>query len=99
RILLFGFFLAFSNRGSRRGSAGTGLAHWGGRLLAILAVYRAQCVTSLKAERVRSSWRRAWILIACFCFAALAPISLRSQTPSHISPGHSVEAKRLYQTG
>ena len=79
--------------------AGTGLANWGWRLLAIFAVYQAQCVRSHKAERVRSALRCAWILTACVSFVAFAPVSLRSQTSSHTPASHSVKAKKLYQTG
>jgi len=92
-------FLMFPGRGSRRGLAGAGLANWGWPLLRMFAVYCAQCLKSRETDGVRPPWRRAWTAITCLCFVALAPVTLRSQTPSKAPASHSAEAKRLYQAG
>jgi tetratricopeptide (TPR) repeat protein len=92
-------FLMFPGRGSRRGLAGAGLANWGWPLLRMFAVYCAQCLKSRETDGVRPPWRRAWTAIICLCFVALAPVTLRSQTPSKAPASHSAEAKRLYQAG
>jgi len=67
----------------------------------MFAVYRAQCVTSREAESVRSRSRRAWMGISFLSLLALAlaPASLRSQTPTQIPARQSVEAKTLYRAG
>ena len=65
----------------------------------MFAVFRAQCLKSPKTEFGQPRWRRARISVACLCFVALAPPSLRSQTSSRAPASHSAEANRLYQAG
>ena len=63
------------------------------------AVNRKQYLSSPKADGVRCGSSRAWVWIACLCFAAILPVRLRSQTPANTPAARSVDANKLYRRG
>jgi len=65
----------------------------------MFAVDRKHCLCSPKADRVRCGSSRAWVWIACLGFAAMLPVSLRSQTPANMSVARSVDANKMYRAG
>jgi tetratricopeptide (TPR) repeat protein len=65
----------------------------------MFAVDRLDYISSHNAKCVRSSLRRDWVWITCLCFAAIWPVSLKSQTPSKILATRSVEVNKLYRAG
>src|SRR5229473_5938478 len=92
-------YLSFSVRASRRGLSVGSLVSQGWHLRKIFAVARKQCLCPPKADCVRCGLSRAWVLIACLSFAAILPVSLRSQAPANISAAHSVDANKMYRAG
>jgi tetratricopeptide (TPR) repeat protein len=63
------------------------------------AVDRKQCLSSPKVDGVRSGSSRAWVWIACLCFAVILPTNLRSQTPASRPASRSVDANKMYRRG
>ena len=90
--------MTFSGHASRRGLSVARLVSQGWHLRVRFAVDRKQCL-SPKADGVRCGSSRAWVWIACLCFAAILPVSLRSQTPAIRSAARSVDANKMYRRG
>ena len=91
--------MTFRGRASRRGLAVARLVSQGWDLRVRFAVNRKQYLSSPKADGVRCGSSRAWVWIACLCFAAILPVPLRSQTPANTPAARSVDANKLYRRG
>ena len=91
--------MTFSGRASRRGFSIARLVSQGWHLRIRFAVDRKQCLSSPKVDGVRSGSSRAWVWIACLCFAVILPANLRSQTPAISSAARSVDANKMYRRG